>query len=75
MAIGKAAIGLILSCAAWAQQFEVKHDHVRKFCAGTLTIDEEGIRFNGPKGHVWNWPYAEIQELTFTLGSIRYTVL
>jgi len=71
MAIGKAAIGLILTCAAWAQQFDVKHDHVRKSCAGALTIDEAGIRFNGPKGHVWNWPYADIQELTLYPGSIR----
>ena len=76
MAIGKAAIGLILSCAAWAQQsaaqqFEVRHEHWRKFCVGTLTIDEAGIRFNGPKGHAWNWPYAEIQQLTLYPGSIR----
>ena len=71
MAIGKAAIGLILTCAAWAQQFEVKHDHLRKFCTGTLTIDDVSIRFSGPKGHVWNWPYADIQQLTLYPGRTR----
>ena len=67
MAIGKTAICLILSGAAsslWAQQFPAHHEHLRKFCAGTLTVDAAGIRFSGPKGHVWNWPYAEIQQLT-----------
>ena len=76
MAIGKAAICMILSCAPrWAQQFPVRHDHLRKFCAGTLTVDENGIRFNGPKGHAWNWPYAEIQQLTLYPGKYPYTVL
>ena len=71
MAIGKAAICLILSCPAWAQQFSVRHEHLRKFCAGTLTVDPNGIRFNGPKNHAWNWPYAEIQQLTLRSGSIH----
>jgi hypothetical protein len=71
MAVGKAAISLILACAAWAQQLEVKHDHLRKYCVGTLTIDAEGLRFSGPKGHAWTWPYAEIQQLTLYPGTIR----
>ena len=74
MAIGKAAICLMLSGAAsslWAQQFAVHHQHLRKFCAGTLTVDNSGIRFSGPKGHAWNWPYGEIQQLTLRAGSIH----
>jgi hypothetical protein len=74
MAICKAAVCLILSSAAsslWAQQFPVRHQHLRKFCAGTLTVDESGIRFSGPKGHAWNWPYGEIQQLTLNPGSIH----
>ena len=71
MAIGKAAICLILGCAAWAQQFSVRHEHLRKFCVGTLTVDPKGIRFEGPKHHAWNWPYAEIQQLTLRSGSIH----
>ena len=27
-----------------------------------------GIRFDGPKGHDWNWPYADIQQLTLRSG-------
>ena len=59
MAIRKAAISLILCSAAaslWAQQFPARHQHLRKFCAGTLSVDANGIRFSGPKGHAWNWP-------------------
>ncbi|MEO8595098.1 MAG: hypothetical protein ABI759_17390 [Candidatus Solibacter sp.] len=71
MAIGKGAIGIVLAYAAWAQEFPVQHDHLRKFCSGTLTIDESGIRYQGPKGHAWTWPYAEIQQLTLYPESIR----
>jgi hypothetical protein len=71
MAIGKAAICLILSCPVWAQQFPVHHKHLRKFCAGTLTVDDKGVRFNGPKHHAWTWPYADIQQLTLRSGSIH----
>ena len=74
MAIGKAAICLMLASAAstlGAQQFAVHHQHLRKFCAGTLTVDESGIRFSGPKGHAWSWPYVDIQQLTLSAGSIH----
>ena len=49
----------------------MRHQHLRKFCAGTLTVEASGIRFNGPKGHTWNWPYADIQQLTLHRGSIH----
>ena len=71
MAIRQTAIGLILAGAAWAQQFPVHHQHLRKFCAGTLTVDEKGITFQGPKKHVWTWPYQDIQQLTLTPQSIH----
>jgi hypothetical protein len=71
MAIRQTAIGLILAGAACAQQFPVHHDHLRKFCAGTLTVDEKGITFQGPKKHVWTWPYQDIQQLTLTPQSIH----
>jgi hypothetical protein len=71
MAIGKVAVCMILSAAAWAQQFPVRHRHLRKFCAGTLTVDSGGIRFSGPKSHNWGWRYADIQQLTLERGSIH----
>jgi hypothetical protein len=74
MAIGKTTICLILSSAAsslWAQQFPVHHHHLNGFCVGTLTVEESGIRFSGPKGHAWSWPYGEIQQLTLSAGRIH----
>jgi hypothetical protein len=74
MAISKAAICLIFTgavTATWAQEFPARHQHVRKFCEGTLTVDATGIRFSGPKGHAWTWPYAEIQQLKLYPGSIH----
>ena len=74
MAICKAAVCLILcstASALFAQQFPVRHQHLRKFCAGTLSVDESGIRFAGPKGHAWSWPYGDIQQLTLSAGSIH----
>jgi hypothetical protein len=76
MAICKAAICLTLICltlagAAWAQQFPVQHQHLRKYCSGTLTVDEQGISFDGPKQHAWNWAYRDIQQLTLGAQSIH----
>ena len=58
---------------AWSKeiQFNVRHDHLRKGCAGTLTVDETGVRFAGPKGHAWSWKYQDIQQLKLAPGSIH----
>ena len=65
MAIGKTAGCLILAGAMWASaaQFTVRHKHLNGSCTGVLTVDEDGVRFAGPKGHAWTWKYPEIQEL------------
>src|ERR1051326_5434362 len=65
MAFGKNAIGLMLAVSGWlpAAQFTVRHEHVRKYCEGVLTIDENGVQFAGAKDHRWSWAYQEIQEL------------
>ena len=56
MAIGKTAGCLILAGAASArQQFPVRHEHLRKGCEGTLTVDDHGHPFHGPKKHAWTW--------------------
>jgi hypothetical protein len=65
MAIGKTAGSLILAGAIWASaaQFTVRHRHFSGGCTGLMTIDENGVRFDGPKGHAWSWTYPDIREL------------
>jgi hypothetical protein len=73
MAFGKAASCLILAGAMWAQgaQFAVRHEHLRKGCAGVMTVDENGVRFTGAKQHAWRWKYEDIQELRLAPESIH----
>ncbi|HEY1342104.1 MAG TPA: hypothetical protein VGF59_31565 [Bryobacteraceae bacterium] len=73
MAIGKTAAGLILAgaIAAQAAQFTVRHEHLRKGCQGTMTVDASGIAFEGPKGHAFRWVYEEIQELQLSPRSVH----
>jgi hypothetical protein len=65
MAVGKTASGLILACALWGtdMEFQVRHQHLRKGCVGTMKVTSEGIAFAGSKNHAWTWKYADIQEL------------
>ena len=73
MAIGKTAGSLILAgwIAANAAQFPMRHEHRRKGCDGVMTVDDNGVRFAGPKGHSWTWKYAEIQQLQLEPKRIR----
>jgi hypothetical protein len=76
MAFVKTANCLILAAlCARSAQFPVRHEHLRKGCAGVMTVDEEGVRFtgaqNGTKTHAWVWKYQDIQELTLGAGSIH----
>lgn len=71
MAIRQTAICLILACTAWGQQFPVRHQHLRKYCTGTLTVDDKGITFQGPKHESLDWAYQDIQQLTLTAQSIH----
>ena len=64
--------------AAQPLQWDVTHDHWRKNCAGTLTIDERGVRYQqrpaktGAKTlHAFDWPYVDIQQLLVEPGRIR----
>ncbi|HSW49231.1 MAG TPA: hypothetical protein VLH09_03605 [Bryobacteraceae bacterium] len=73
------AFGVILAAAlahaAWGQSFEfqAKHDHWRKGCAGTLRIDTEGATYTGEKQHSWTWAWQDIQR--FELSPTRINVL
>lgn len=83
MEFQKARIVMILGLAAvpaiaqQALRYEVRHEHLRKGCSGTLTIDERGVSFQGAetrKGktpHAWSWNYPDIQQLTIAAGEIR----
>jgi hypothetical protein len=71
MAFGKTASCLILAAAlASATQFAVRHEHLRKGCAGVMTVDENGVRFTGAKKHAWSWKYEDIQQLRLAPESI-----
>jgi hypothetical protein len=71
MAFGKTAGCLILAATlASATQFTVRHEHLRGGCAGTMTVDENGVRFTGAKKHAWSWKYEDIQELRLAPESI-----
>lgn len=71
MAIGKtAAAGLMLAFQLGAVQFAMRHEHLRKGCDGTMTVDAAGVRFAGPK-HGWEWKYDDIERLTLLLNGLR----
>ena len=71
MAFGKTASCLILAAAlASATQFAVRHEHLRKGCAGVMTVDENGVSFTGARKHAWSWKYEDIQELRLSPESI-----
>jgi hypothetical protein len=71
MAFGKTASCLILAASlASATQFAVRHEHLRKGCVGTLTVDENGVSFTGAKKHAWSWKYEDIQQLRLSPESI-----
>jgi hypothetical protein len=71
MAIRQTAIYLILAGAAWGQSFPVRHQHLRKFCVGTLTVDAKGITFESAKHGSIIWAYQNIQQLTLGAASIH----
>jgi hypothetical protein len=75
MAIGKTAACLIWTAALWAAdvRFDVRHEHLRKGCAGAIVVNDDGVTFTGAKKHVWRWKYADIQQLVLAPG--RITVL
>jgi len=72
MAFGKAAAaGVVLAIQLGAAEFAMRHEHLRKGCEGTMTIDDAGLRFAGKKGHAWTWKYGDIQRLTLLPGGLN----
>ena len=72
MAIVKTASCLVFAgwIVASAAQFPVRHEHLYKSCRGTMTADDSGIRFSGPK-HNFAWSYDEIQQLRLEPGKLH----
>jgi hypothetical protein len=72
MALGKTAGGLILVLAgqAFGMSFPMRHEHLRKGCEGTMTVDERGVSFTGAKKHRWAWTYSDIQQLKLAPDSV-----
>jgi hypothetical protein len=67
------AVLTLAAGAAWAAEikFPVRHEHLRKGCAGTMTVDDKGIYFHGAKDHVWSWEFQDIQELKLAADRIH----
>ncbi len=55
--------------------YRVRHEHLRKGCAGVLRIDERGVSFQAAavkkRPHAWQWTYADIQQLMIAPGEVR----
>ena len=72
-----ALITLALAVSAQDLRFEVRHDHLRKGGAGTLTLTAQGIAFEEAvphrHPHAWKWAFQDIQQLT--IAPRRLTVL
>lgn len=65
------ALAAIPALAQQPLRYTVLHDHLRKSCSGTLTIDERGVSFQGKAPHAWSWAYRDIQQLTIAPDEIR----
>ncbi len=72
----RAAIGLmwvVLSAAAEDRQVAVRHPHLYKEGAGTLTFEESGLTYQetGKPGHSWFVRWVEMQQLWVSAGEMR----
>ncbi len=75
--IEEAALSLIVAVLpAFAAEFPARHEHLRKSCAGALTIDDRGVSFRETdskraKQHSWTWTYGDIQQLELSPKRLR----
>ena len=74
-----AAVWLAPAALAADLTYEVRHDHLHKGGAGTLTVGAAGLRFVEHEAeprkhpHAWTWAYQDIQQLE--VAPRRITVL
>ncbi|MBK5291382.1 MAG: hypothetical protein JJE04_06890 [Acidobacteriia bacterium] len=77
--IEKTVAGLVIMAAALSAaeplRFQVRHDHWRKYCSGTLLVDAEGISYAQTSGkkpkHQWKLNYGDIQQLEVSAARLR----
>lgn len=70
------ALLVLAPALATAAEYAARHDHARKACTGTLTIDESGVSYREQAGkkkhpHAWTWTYPDIQQLELAPGRVR----
>ena len=61
----KLLIGIMVAAAgAVGASYEARHEHLRGYCTGKLTVDEQGVAFETEKkGHSWKLAYLDIQQM------------
>ncbi len=76
----KATLGVALlafTTVLPAAEYSVRHEHLRKGCTGTLTVDERGVSYRESAEkkrkhpHAWTWSYTDIQQLELSPRHIR----
>jgi|WetSurMetagenome_2_1015567.scaffolds.fasta_scaffold09579_5 hypothetical protein len=63
---------LLIAGNAWAQTFQVEHDHFWRSCTGKLIFGETTVEFvaEKKKEHSRLWKYGDIQQLAIVPGRI-----
>jgi len=57
-------IGILIAAAAAGESYDARHEHLRGYCTGKLTVDEQGVAFETEKkGHSWKLAYLDIQQM------------
>ncbi len=77
--IEKTVAGIVILAAALhgaePLRFQVRHEHWRKYCSGTLLVDGAGVSYTQTSGkkpkHHWTLPYGEIQQLEVSSDELR----
>jgi hypothetical protein len=65
------ACSLLVAGNAWAEIFQVQHDHFWRSCKGKLVFGESTVEFAaGEKDHSRLWKYEDIQQLAIAPGQI-----
>jgi hypothetical protein len=65
-------IGFILIAGdAWAETFQVQHDHFLRSCKGKLVFGDKTVEYIADKkNHSHTWKYEDIQQLAIAPGQI-----